>query len=141
MRTFNARYGPGGGVGETGARAYFQEWISGAERKAFTRERVVSAHAKSLNVVIQPDNQPITRRCAGHGRQPVCDGIAHHPARLSLNRRNLNIEQRLRHAALPSTRQERTETATRQATSNPAPRTEATHTTQSTKQTGTTHKL
>src|SRR3546814_18652390 len=87
-------------------------------RSPFTRDRVVSAHAKSLNVVIQPDNQPITRRCAGHGRQPVCDGIAHQPARLSLTRRNLNTTQRLRHGALTYTRIQRTEAAPRHAGSN-----------------------
>src|SRR3546814_13980945 len=95
------------------------------------------AHAKSLNFVSQPDNQPITRRCAGHGRQPVCDGIAHQPARLSLNRRNLNIAQRLRHGALTSTRIERTEAAARQAGSNQEPGKEALHTTRLTKRSGT----
>src|SRR3546814_4083212 len=85
-------------------RSNFHELITGAERTPFTRDRVVSAHAESLNVVIQPDNQPVTRRCAGHGRQPIRDGIAHQPASLPLNRRNLNIAQRLRHSALTSDR-------------------------------------
>src|SRR3546814_14815771 len=58
----------------------------------------------------------------------LCDGIAHQPARLSLNRRNLNIAQRLRHGALTSPRIERTEAAARQAGSNQEQGQEAHHT-------------
>src|SRR3546814_5280189 len=68
----------------------------------------------------------------------LCDGIAHQPARLSLNRRNLNIAQRLRHGALTSTRIERTEAAARQAGSNQEQGKEALHTTRLTKRSGTT---
>src|SRR3546814_9182096 len=88
-----ARVRPGGNVEHNGALANFHELITGAERTPFTRDRVVSAHAESLNVVIQPDNQPLTVRCAGHGRPPTRDGVAHQPARLPLTRRNLNIAQ------------------------------------------------
>src|SRR3546814_2870837 len=59
-------------------------------------------------------------------------------ARLSLNRRNLNIAQRLRHGALTSTRIERTEAAARQAGSNQEQGKEALHTTRLTKRSGTT---
>src|SRR3546814_8251345 len=68
----------------------------------------------------------------------LCDGIAHQPARLSLNRRNLNIARRLRHGALTSTRIERTEAAARQAGSNQEQGKEALHTTRLTKRSGTT---
>src|SRR3546814_7413369 len=76
--------------------------------------------------------------CSSDLRQPVCDGSAHQPARRSLNRRNLNIAQRLRHGALTSTRIERTEAAARQAGSNQEQGKEALHTTRLTKRSGTT---
>jgi hypothetical protein len=111
----NTGIGAGRGIQHNRTLCRIDQPIARAQGPAFTGHGIVAADAESRNLIVQLNLEPILRRYRRIAAKPVIQGIAHQPARLAINRRDIDGTEHLADLAAATTAVKWAQTASRKS--------------------------